>query len=157
MSAAVLAVAACATVEPRAPEISAASAPEPVAGYDWFYHVDADLASLAYGLKDSDDLKLGLECSRGAGKLELSALAPSGSRDIYLESGGDTERFAAQGEPSHLHDGDFLTARSKADAPVLQRFRRVGWLAQWQGEQRETYVAHAASVADIERFFSFCG
>ena len=157
MGGALVGVAGCASVEPATPMIATASAPQPVAGYDWFYHAGADVASLAYGLKDSDDLKLGLECSRGAGKLELSALTASGNREIYLESGGDTERFAAQGEPSQLHDGDFLIAKTKADVPVLQRFRRVGWLAQWQGERRDIYVAHAASVANIERFFTFCG
>lgn len=156
---ALLALAGCASVAPAPPVASLATpaAPAPVAGYDWFYHVDADQASLAYGLKDSDDLRLGLECSRGAGRLELSAVAATGIREIYLEAGGDTERFTAQSEASQLHDGDFLTAESKSDAPVFQRFRRIGWLAQWQGDHRETYAAHAASVPNIERFFSFCG
>lgn len=156
-----LALSGCASVESAKPADSLATtatsgAPAPVAGYDWFYHADADQASLAYGLKDSDDLRLGLECSRGAGRLELSALAASGVREIHLESGGDTERFPAQGEPSQLHDGDFLTADSKIDAPVFQRFRRIGWLAQWQGDHREAYAAQAASVGNIERFFNFC-
>lgn len=159
MGGAVLALGACASTEPAAPSagLTTMAAPAPVAGYDWFYHADAAQASLAYGLKDSDDLRLGLECSRGAGKLELSAVAPTGVREIHLESGGDTERFPATGEPSELHDGDFLTAQSKSNEPVFQRFRRIGWLAQWQGEHRETYVAHAASAPDIERFFVFCG
>ena len=159
MGGSVLTLSACASVEPAAPAsaLAAASAPAPVAGMDWYYHADSTQASLAYGRKDSDDLRLGLECSRGAGKLELSAVAPTGVREIHLEAGGDTERFAAAGEPSELHDGDFLTASSKANEPVFQRFRRIGWLAQWQGDQRETYVAHAASVPNIERFFVFCG
>lgn len=158
LSGAVMALAACASVEPPSAVASlSTAAPAPVAGYDWFYHVDADLASLSYGLKDSDDLRLGLECNRGAGRLELSAMAPTGVREIHLEAGGDTERFSAHGEPSQLHDGDFLTAESKADEPVFQRFRRIGWLAQWQGDRRETYTAHVSSVPDIERFFVFCG
>lgn len=153
-----LVLAGCATRAPSpvANPIVAAS-PAPVAGYDWFYHSDAQQASLAYGLKDSDELRVGLECSRGDGKLELSAVAPTGTREIRLESGGDMETFRAEGEPSQLHEGDFLTAESKTDAPVFQRFRRVGWMAQWQGERREMYAAHATAAPDIERFFAFCG
>ncbi|CAN5417418.1 hypothetical protein BH10PSE1_BH10PSE1_07730 [soil metagenome] len=153
-----LVLAGCATpvAAPVVP-LLAASAPAPVAGYDWFYHADAEQASLAYGLKDSDDLRLGLACSQGDGKLELSATAPTGVREIRLESGGDTETFAAEGEPSQLHEGDFLTAESKTNTPVFQRFRRIGWMAQWHGDRRETYVAHAATGSDIERFFAFCG
>lgn len=159
MSSACLVLVGCASTSPTPSTfgLAATTAPAPITGYDWFYHVDADQASLAYGLKDSDDLRLGLECSRSAGRLELSAVAPTGIREIYLESGGDTERFPAHGEPAGLHDGDFLTAEAKADVPVFQRFRRVGWLAQWQGDRRETYAAHPTSLPDIERFFAFCG
>ena len=152
-----LLVAGCASVDRNEDPLAYASAPAPVADYDWFYHDDDQQASLAYGLKQSDDLRLGLECSRGAGKLELSAVAAPGIREIHLESGGDTERFRAEGEPSELHDGDFLTAEAKADLPVFQRFRRLGWLAQWQGEHREAYAAHPTTLPNIERFFSFCG
>jgi len=149
----------CAGIDPApAPVLpTVATAPAPVAGYDWFYHDDADEASLAYGLKESDDLRLGLACRRGAGRLELSATGSTGAREIHLESGGDTERFSAQGEPSQLHDGDFLIAESKADNAVFKRFRQVGWLAQWRDSRREIYVAHADSLPDIERFFTFCG
>lgn len=152
-----LVTAGCASVDRDRISPTDASAPAPIAGYDWFYDSDEQQASLAYGLKQSDDLRLGLECNRGAGKLELSAVAAAGVREIHLESGGDTERFQAEGEPSELHDGDFLTAEAKADLPVFQRFRSLGWLAQWQGEHREAYAAHPAALPNIERFFSFCG
>lgn len=155
-----LATAACNTTEsaggPMAEPL--ASAPQPVEGYDWFYHADGDDARLAYGLAESDDLKLGMDCRRGAGRLELSATSQNeGAKDIHIESGGNTERFAAQSEPSQLHDGVFLTANADADAPVFQRFRQVGWLALWQGETREAYAPHPASRDNIERFFAFCG
>lgn len=155
---AVLALTACASVETQTATSArtATASPVPIPGYDWFLHQHANQASLSYGLKDSDDLRLGLECLRGAGRVELSAVAATGVRAIFLESGGETERFAAQGEASQLHDGDFLTAKTKTDLSVFQRFRRIGWLAQWQGEQREIYAAHAASFPNIERFFSFC-
>lgn len=160
LSSLALATAACNTtdtaggtaVEPLA------SAPQPVEGYDWFYHVDGDDARLAYGLAESDDLRLGMDCRRGAGRLALSATSQdAGAKDIHIESGGDTERFPARSEPSEVHEGVFLTASADADEPVFQRFRQVGWLALWQGETREAYAPHPQSRDTIERFFAFCG
>lgn len=134
------------------------SAPRPVEGYDWFYHVDGDDARLAYGLAESDDLRLGMDCRRGGGRMELSATSQdAGAKEIHIESGGDTERFPAQSEPSQLHDGVFLTAQARTNEPVFQRFRQVGWLAQWHGDEREAYAPHPQSRDNIERFFVFCG
>ena len=163
LSALAAAAAACATVEPPAmdfaPEPPAGGgAPIPVEGYDWFYHSDEDAARLAYGLAESDDLKLGFDCGRGTGRLEMVAIAEKGAKaEIHVESGGDTERFSAASEPSQLHDGVILTASASASEPVFQRFRRVGWMAQWRNGEREAYAPHPASAANIESFFAFCG
>lgn len=152
-----LAAAACATVEPTPPS-SVAVAPTPVEGYDWFFHQDAAAARLAYGLEASDDLRLGLDCERASGRLSLSASGPKGAElEIQVESGGETERFAARSESSELHDGVFLTAEADTDAPVFQRFRRLGWLAIWQDGARQAYAPHPRSAPNIEKFFAFCG
>ncbi len=156
-----LSAAACASVgTPGAPtgEPPLSSAPQPIAGYDWFYHADQGEARLAYGLAESDDLKLGMDCRRGSGRLALSSTSANlSAKDIHVESGGETERFAAASEPSQVHDGVFLTAQADADTPVFQRFRQVGWLALWQGDTREAYAPHPGSRDTIERFFAFCG
>lgn len=153
----IVGAAACATVEAPAQAAVSSAAPAPVEGYDWHLSTDQTEARLAYGLAESDDLRLGLTCTRGSGRLEVSAMRPAGVREIHLESGGETERFPARSEPSQLHEGVFLTARTSAAEPVFQRFRKVGWLADWQGTKRETYAPHPASTPDIERFFAFCG
>ena len=162
----VLAVGAagCATVEPAVPgdapplPATPGAAPLPVDGYDWFYSTDEDTARLAYGLAESDDLKLGLDCRRGAGRLEMVAIAEKGAKpEIHVESGGETERFPATSEPSQLHDGVFLGAEASTAEPVFQRFRRVGWLAQWRDGEREAYAPQPGSTPNIERFFAFCG
>ena len=156
-----LGAAACATVEtPVAPAAVAAAGgtPAPVADHDWFYHLDGDDARLVYGLAESDDLRLGLDCRQGSGRLALSAVGgPETKPEILIEAGGETERFAAQSEPSQLHDGVFLTAEAAADAPVFQRFRRTGWLALWLDGERQAYAPHPESAPNIERFFGFCG
>jgi hypothetical protein len=159
LAAAALTVSACATATPDAPAGTVSSgSPAPVEGYDWFFNTDEDAARLAYGLADSDDLRLGLDCTRASGRLSLSGVADAPAKpEFLLEAGGETERFPARSEPSELHDGVFLSADAAADAPVFQRFRRVGWLAIWADGVRETYAPHPSSVPNIERFFAFCG
>lgn len=152
---------ACATVEsPAVPDAAVAGsvAPSAVAGHDWFYHRDGGEARLVYGLAESDDLRLGLDCSQGSGRLSLSAVGgPDAKPEIRIEAGGETERFPARSEPSQLHEGVFLTAEAAADAAVFQRFRRVGWLALWQDGERQAYAPHPESAPNIEQFFAFCG
>ena len=156
-----LGAAACATVESpveSAPVVVSSGAPAPVANHDWFYHRDGEEARLVYGLAESDDLRLGLDCRQGSGRLALSAVGgPDAKPEIHVEAGGETERFAAQSEPSELHEGVFLTAEAATNAPVFQRFRRVGWLALWQDGERQAYAPHPGSTPNIERFFAFCG
>lgn len=152
-----LGVAACATVEPT-PVVASSGAPLPVDGYDWHFSGDAGSARLAYGVEASDDVRLALDCQAGGGRLDLIASAPEGtSPEIHLESGGDTERFPAASEPSIIHDGVFLTAEAAADEPVFLRFRRLGWIAVWRGDEREPLIAHPGTLPQIERFFAFCG
>ena len=154
-------VAACATAGPTATsttDTASSGSPAPVENYDWFFQGDETSARLAYGLEESDDLRLGLDCDRGSGRLALSGNGSAGARaEFRIESGGETERFAAKAEPSELHDGVFLSAEARADAPVFQRFRRLGWLAMWQDGKRQAYAPHPASAPNIERFFAFCG
>lgn len=157
----VLSLAACATVENPVgppPVPVPAGAPTPVADHDWFYHRDGEMARLAYGLAESDDLRLGLDCDRGSGRLTLSATGEQGTKpEIRLEAGGETGLFPARSEPSELHEGIFLTAETMTDAPVFQQFRRIGWIALWQDGERSAYAAHPESGSGIERFFAFCG
>lgn len=161
LSGLLLGASACASVEAPvepAPAVASSGAPTPVADHDWFYHRDGEEARLVYGLAESDDLRLGLDCRQDSGRLALSAVGgPDAKPEIYIEAGGETERFTAQSEPSELHEGVFLTAEADADAAVFQRFRRVGWLALWVDGERQAYAPHPESAPNIERFFVFCG
>ena len=150
---------ACAPVAVPAPTLLATSyATAPVANYDWYLHTDGDEARLAYGLRDSDDLRLGPDCRRGSGRLALSALGETGAApEIGLESGGEAAVYPATAETSELVDGIVLSAAAPAAAPVFQRFQAVGWLAHRQADDIHAYVAHSGSTARIARFFAFCG
>lgn len=154
-----LTAAACATAPiPPTNLAGGGGAPVPVAGYDWFLHQDGEAARLVFGLEESDDLKLALDCERGKGRLELSALAPKGAKpEIYLEAGGETERFAAVSEPSQLDDGLFLTAEASPKTPVFQRFAQTGWMALWRGDERQMMAGHPGADDRARRFLAFCG
>lgn len=153
------ALAACAT-HPAAPTGAPppAAAPAPMAGYDWFFNINDNEGDLAYGVAESDDLKLGFTCARNGGRLEIMVLAQPGARpEIRLESGGETERWPAKAEPSHMTEDDLLTAMARADTPVFLRFRQEKWIALWRDGEREAYAAHPGSGDQVERFFAFCG
>lgn len=154
-----LTAAACAPLSAPAPTLLAPGyATAPVANYDWFLHLDGDDARLAYGLRDSDDLRLGLDCRRGTGRLALSALGEAGApSEISLESGGVAARYAATVEESELVDGVVLSATAPASARVFERFQAVGWIAHRQADDIHAYVAHPGSGSRITRFFAFCG
>lgn len=153
------ALAACATNAPApvANLEAASSAPAPMPGYDWFLNRDGQEAILAYGVANSDEVKLHLLCQAGSGALELTAASDKPGREIHLESGGDTERYRASSEPAGVHDGELLTARATTKDPVFQRFRRLGWIASWSDEERHIYAAHPPAKAGIEQFFTVCG
>ena len=154
---------ACAAVDPPPPASPAAAAapastPLPVEGYDWMLTLDGEEAQLVWGVPESDDMALGFNCRRGAGRTGVVTLAEEGAEPvIVLESGGDTGRFPAEGEPSLLHEALILTSEAPTSEPVLQRFRRLGWIAQWHGEERAAYAPHPGSEPNIERYFAFCG
>ncbi len=160
LTATALTAAACASVEPPPPVMSAVEngAPAPVEGYDWMLTLDGEEAHLVWGVPESDDMVLGFNCRRGSARIGLVTLAEEGSQPvIILESGGDTARFRAESEPSLLHEALILTAETATSEPVLQRFRRLGWIAQWHGDVRAAYAPHPGSHPNIERYFAFCG
>ena len=155
---ALLALGGCATAPAPSDGALSSGAPVPVAGLDWRLTQDEGEAKLAFGSEASDDLELAFQCTVGAGgSLALMAPGLQGDRELHLESGGATERYRAEAEDLGVRDGVFLTASAGAKDPVLQRFRSLGWIARWQGQTRETYVAHPTTAPDIERFFVACG
>ncbi len=134
------------------------SAPQPIAGYDWFFGAEERDLWLLYGVAESDDIWLSLNCVSGTGKLDLSIPADEDHpKSISLESGGETETYPANSEPSELWDGVLLTATAQTRDPVFQRFRRTGWIATYGADHRSLMVPHADSVGGIEKFFDACG
>ncbi|HYC66775.1 hypothetical protein [Brevundimonas sp.] len=157
-----LGAAACAGVEPAPPAASPlsapATAPAPIENYDWLFFEEGDEASLGFGLDESDDVWLDLDCRRGSGRLVLVAPAgPDAPRLVRLEAGGERAAYRAEVEASELHEGVFLIADAPTADPVFQRFRALGWMTIEQEGEAHAMVPHPGSAARIERFFAFCG
>ena len=134
-------------------------APAPTQGMDWILNAQEDSAELVYGAPESDDVHLGLEC-RGGGDpiLGLTHIAPEGAPpEIVLQSGGVTQRYAANSEPDPLGGGVILTTRlpRKSD-PVIQAFRTTGWLSVIYRGRPEHYVPQPDTTAVVD-FFNWCG
>lgn len=154
----VVTLAACASRPSAVPiEGTVDSGPAATAGLDWFLTEDATETKLAYGRANSDDFRFALSCAPGSGQFGLIQPAAAGETMMVLESGGDTERFPALSEPAGMQEGDVLVANSPSQGPVFQRFRRLGWLATWQGQTREVLVAHPETRSSVDRFFAICG
>ena len=154
------ALSACASgggVATLSPQAASTGGPAPTPGYDWLLEQDGQEVTLAYGQPNSDDLKLQLICQGGTGQLELAAVFDKPARVLHIESGGDDERYTARSEPAGIHEGQYVTADAQTKDQVFQRFRRLGWLALWQGDDRETLAAHPGSLSCVERFFAACG
>lgn len=158
-----LGAAACAAVEPVAPATaptapSLAGPPAPIENYDWRFFEDGDEASLGFGLDESDDVWLDLDCRRDSGRVALVAPAgPEAPRAIRLEAGGERAAYPAEAETSELHEGVFLSAEAPTADPLFQRFRALGWMTIEQEGEAQAMVPHPGSTARIERFFAFCG
>lgn len=151
-------VTACTTTRPLPIAVEpVAGAPEALAGLDWFLTEDPMETRLAYGLPNSGDFRMAVICEPASGRVSVMQATEAAAGIMVLESGGVIAQLTATAEPAGVQEGDILLAETTASAPVLQRFRTLGWLAIWQGEQRETLVAHPASRPSIDRFFTLCG
>lgn len=157
-------LAACAAPMATAPgpapapaSLAPAPAPAPIPNYDWIAHVEADGATLAYGLAESDDVPLMMACRTGSGRLDISRPAETARPQLILSSGEAVLSVPVHAEPSELHEGVFLTGEARTAEPALQIFRRVGWISVYEDGRWHGLAAHAASREDVHRFFSACG
>jgi len=133
--------------------------PGPAPGLDWIFHAEEDSAELMYGTPESDDLHLGLEC-RGGGDpvIGLTRVAPEGAAaEIVLQSGGQTQRYAANSEPDDLGGGVILTSRlARKSDPVIQALKTTGWLTILQDGPDEHLIPQHNTTA-VADFFQWCG
>lgn len=154
---------ACAAVdalpEPAGPSSAVAASYVPRPGYDWFLHADSGAMTLVYGLRDSDDVGLSLDCEAGSARIEASRFTPANSASsLLLESGGVSARVAASTSRTDLDDATMVTGTFNAREAVFDTFAELGWIRAESDRDLPSpaLIAHPESKANIARFIRAC-
>lgn len=124
-------------------------------GYEYGLHyLDlGERARLAYGVANSDVVRLMLECDKGSGKVDLSDTAAGGAR-LELTSGRHHTAISGVIEPGIT--APLVMATASADVPALKAFRRGSALRVGEGENAYEIRPAAEERFSVERFFATC-
>ncbi len=126
-------------------------------GYGLFYNDQGPTVALAYGLPNSDDVALMLQCAKGSGMVQVSDVArgkPAGA--ILLASAGRTTSVAVKPEAGESSGPGVLQGSTPLGAPALGGFRRSGVIEVAYAGVRYTITAAPAERPGVERFFGVC-
>ena len=124
-------------------------------GYGLYYNDAGQTASLAYGVANSDNVALMLECAKGSGRVQVSDAARAGpAPQIVLTSAGAKSTLAARVETAE--GPAILVADAGLAAPALDGFRRTGRIDVAYGDVRYGVAADGAERARVARFFAAC-
>ena len=122
--------------------------------YGLHYLDFGDRARLAYGVANSDAVRLMLECDKGSGTLEVSDTAPSGQARLLFASGGQESEVAGTIEPGVT--APIIMASTQAGHAAFDAFRRTGTLKVGHGDEGYEIRAAADERPQVERFFATC-
>lgn len=145
-------LAACASMPSATTTASMAlpsAAPAAMEEYDWHFERSGDLAQLAYGVANSDDIPFGFSCRPGSGQVQMTATSLDAKiKTITLGTSEASQTYAARQEAAEMFDGYLLKAQTSTSDPVLASFAKLGWLViahdgSWAGlsPQRGTKTA----------------
>ena len=124
--------------------------------YRLAYDDKGETVALAYGLPNSDDVALMLECAKGSGRVELSdTVRDTRATAVVLTAGG--KKTSVLVRPQEGEEDQILTGELPLSAPALQAFRKAGVLQVSSGQARYTITVGPGARAGVERFFKACG
>ena len=123
----------------------------------YFQHEGGD-AKLAYGLANSDDVGLMLQCAKGSGRVQVSDVARDPKRTaLILASLGRQSQLNAHVQADSDSAGTILVADTRADIPALTGFRATGLMQVRAGGFGYDITANPAERVAVARFFAACG
>lgn len=122
-------------------------------GYGLHFIDEGDKAKLAYGMTNSDNVALMLECAKGSRNIEITDVARGDNRKLMLKSGATRSDFGGVIVPG---PSPVLTASGKVDTPALKAFRETGQIEVQTGDRRYGVTASGAEHAEVKRFFAVC-
>lgn len=121
----------------------------------FFLSEEGGAAKLAYGVADSDDVGLMLECAKGSGTVQVSDQVGSNSApQLILASSGGRSELKAEVEPGEF--ASFVTASAPMATPALVGFRTSGKIEIGYAGQTYGLTARPAERAVVDRFFAAC-
>jgi len=126
--------------------------------YRLAYDDKGETVALAYGLPNSDDVALMLECAKGSGRVELSdTIRDKRATAVVLSSDGKKTSVPVRAEAGEAAEDEILTGQLPLSAPALQGLRRTGVLQVSSGQARYIITVGPGGRPGVERFFKACG
>jgi hypothetical protein len=114
---------------------------------------------LSYGVDETDNTTLMLECRPGSRRIELWDFGHAGVRRgqaLILVSGKLQSSLTPTVETDDETGGVDVVAHTAPDLPALDGFRRSGEITLRMGQDAYALSATAAEKVQIARFFSGC-
>jgi hypothetical protein len=130
-----------------------------MANYGLYYSESQDEgAKLAYGLENSDELSLMLQCKPGSGRVEVFQLyGPVRNGPLVLASAGQRSVLTAKAEATDGPGDTEIRAVTPATTPALVGFKKTGKLDVSGKGYRYSVVARPEGKVEVSRFFAACG
>ena len=126
-------------------------------GYGLFFQDEGASAKLAYGLANSDDVGLMLECDKGSGRIAVSDVARGPvPNQLTLIAGQGRSDLAVRPEADAEGGSPILQGAASVDSPALKAFRGSGQIEVRMGDVRYDVTATAAERIGVARFFAAC-
>ncbi|HEY5412680.1 MAG TPA: hypothetical protein VIJ94_18320 [Caulobacteraceae bacterium] len=128
--------------------------------YRFGYDDKGTSAALAYGMPNSDDVALMLECPKGTGRIELTDTEHGeATTAIMLTSDGRKTRVPVHFEDVQdaSNDPQVMVGHLPASAAALQALRRSGVIEVSNGAKAYSITVAPGERAGVERFFRECG
>ena len=137
---------------------SGPSTPALAGGFGLHFQDEGPDVKLAYGIADSDDVALMLECAKGSGEVQVTDVARDSARPmLVLASNDGVSALAASLQLNPEGPAPLLSAETSVDSPALASFRHSGVIAVRNGDFRYGIRATDGERAEVGRFFAACG
>lgn len=153
---------AAATAAPTAQAATKASAPKPIAGYDWALRVDEEdrtrPAILAYEMANTDDQPLNFSCEEGGARIFAGISGgPDDLNAITLVSGDQTLKLGGKTEQTEMPDMPSFTSDEIAGTSAfLKAFSSNGWLRMTANGKTSTMAGTSVGAKAIAQFVEHC-
>ena len=127
-------------------------------GFGLYFQDEGSDVKLAYGLANSDDIALMLECAKGTGEIQVTDVARDSARPILVLASNDGVSVLPAGlQPNPEGPAPLLAALTSVDSPALLAFRHTGRISVRNGDFRYAITATGTERVEVGRFFAACG